>query len=400
MKKFIIIGLVFVVGGLFLADYFKPERAEKREDVQNINKNSASDGGSDSTTNGDQEIETAAYNLNIPWDLAFLPDGGMLVTERPGILKKIGGEEFSIAIPEVEHVGEGGLLGIALHPDFRNNKDLYLYFTKRVNSRIINTVERFTLSGNSIKEGRTIITDIPGASNHNGGRIKFGPDGFLYITTGDAQNPDSAQDTNSLAGKILRLDENGNTPEGNPFGNAVYSYGHRNPQGLAWDDQGRLWATEHGRSGALSGLDELNLIEKGGNYGWPIIQGDEEQDGLISPAIHSGLSTWAPSGTAYHKNSIFFTGLRGEALYEAPINENGGINEIKINFENEFGRLRHVAVGTDGFFYLLTSNTDGRGSPKENDDKIIKVPIDIKNRNAKIDTLKILGLLQSEWVNI
>lgn len=322
----------------------------------------------------DSGIEVVAENLNIPWSLVFLPDGSMLVTERPGVLKKIGTEEFSIKIPDVVHIGEGGLLGITLHPNFKENNWLYLYFTTRTNGRMTNVVKRYTLSGNNIGEEKIIIVGIPGNSNHNGGRIKFGPDGLLYITTGDSETSSLAQDINSLAGKILRLDENGDIPSDNPFGNAVYSYGHRNPQGLTWDEQGRLWATEHGRSGVQSGLDELNLIERGANYGWPTIQGDQAQDDLKSPVRHSGATaTWAPSGLAYHSGSVFFAGLRGQALYEMSINEQGTVNEIKSHFKNEFGRLRDVVIGPDGYFYLLTSNTDGRGNPKSGDDKIIKI---------------------------
>ena len=216
-----------------------------------------------------------------------------------------------------------------------------------------------------------IVDKIPGAPNHNGGRIKFGPDGFLYITTGDAQNPSQAQDKNSLAGKILRLADDGKIPDDNPFGNHVYSYGHRNPQGLTWDNQGRLWATEHGRSGILSGLDEINLIEKGKNYGWPDIQGDEIKVQMESPKIHSGSDTWAPGGAAFLNNSIFFGGLRGQTFYEAKIN--GEKLELKEHFKGEFGRIREVVVGSDKMLYITTSNLDGRGSPKQGDDKIIKI---------------------------
>jgi glucose/arabinose dehydrogenase len=220
-----------------------------------------------------------------------------------------------------------------------------------------------------LSERTVILADIPGAQFHDGGRMAFGPDGLLYITTGDAGNGANAQDRNSLAGKILRLKDDGSIPSDNPFG----TLGHRNPQGLAWDDAGRLWATEHGRSGARSGFDEINLIEAGKNYGWPDSEGDETADGVIAPVRHSGASaTWAPAGAAFFDGSIFFTGLRGEALYEARLHERE-IESFTAHFAGEFGRLRAAVLGPDGFLYITTSNTDGRGRPRSDDDKIIKV---------------------------
>lgn len=318
-----------------------------------------------------------ASGLEIPWGLAFLPDGSLLFTERPGPLRKI--DSKIINIPQVKPLGEGGLLGIALHPDFQNNKYVYLYYTySSVGDNTLNRVARFKFGDGRLTDEQIIVDAIPGGVNHNGGRIKFGADNFLYITTGDAQNPSLAQDKNSLAGKILRVTDEGKPAPGNPFGfaqgepfgNLVYSYGHRNPQGLAWDDQGRLWATEHGRSGIQSGLDELNLIEKGANYGWPVIQGDEKREGMVSPVIQSGFNvTWAPAGAVFFKGSIFFGGLRGESLFEYKIAD----KTLKKHFEGEFGRIRDVVLGPDGFLYLTTSNRDGRGTPKEGDDKIIRV---------------------------
>jgi len=316
--------------------------------------------------------EVVAQDLDIPWELVFLPDGSMLVTERVGNLVRLRNDtEERMIISGVEHRGEGGLLGMALHPDFENNGFLYLYLTTAEGGGLSNRVERyvFDMENNVLSQKTAIINGIPGAANHDGGRIAFDPDGFLYVATGDAGRESSAQYTDSLAGKILRLEDDGNIPEDNPFGNAVYSYGHRNVQGLAWDDEGRLWATEHGRSGILSGYDELNLIEKGKNYGWPEIQGDETRSGMEKPVAHSGASaTWAPSGAAYRDGSIFFAGLRGEALYEYEISE----NRITEHFKSIFGRLRNAVSAPDGSLYIITNNTDGRGNPKSGDDKIIK----------------------------
>ena len=194
------------------------------------------------------------------------------------------------------------------------------------------------------------------------------------------------QDLRNPLGKILRIDpqpgrhdEGYSVPEDNPFGNYVYSYGHRNPQGLTWDDAGRLWSTEHGRSGALSGLDELNLVENGKNYGWPEIHGQEIRAGMETPKLHSGqFATWAPAGAAYVDGSIFFGGLRGEALYEAIIDGSvGGSIELRENFKNEFGRIREVILGPDGAFYITTSNRDGRGSPVVEDDRVIRIALNL-----------------------
>ncbi len=326
-----------------------------------------------------QEVEgfsIVAENLEIPWGIAFLPDKSLLITERPGWVRMIDAEgkllPDPVAVIPAKHIGEGGLLGITIHPDFGNNRFVYLYYTYSENgNNTLNKISRFKLEGNKLAGEEVLIDKIPGAGNHNGGRIKFGPDGFLYITTGDAGNPSQAQNRNSLAGKILRVTDDGKPAPGNPFNSPVYSFGHRNPQGLAWDSEGRLWATEHGRSGAQSGLDELNLIKAGVNYGWPTIEGDGTRAGLESPVANSGDITWAPAGADYFQGSIFFGGLRGEALYEAVLE--GDQAEVTEHFKGRFGRIRDVVVGPDNFLYITTSNRDGRGSVKPGDDKIIKV---------------------------
>jgi glucose/arabinose dehydrogenase len=325
------------------------------------------------TATGAPLATAVAQNLEIPWSLAFLPDGSIVVTERPGRVRLIDAQDGLLAEPlltvdEVSHRGEGGLLGVTLHPDFTRNQFLYLYYTHQDGQSLTNRVVRFLKQGNTLVDGEIIIDGIPAAGIHNGGRIKFGPDGALYITTGDASVPDLAQSLDSLAGKILRLNDDGTVPEDNPFpGSPVYSYGHRNPQGLAWDAQGRLWATEHGSSAT----DELNLIRPGGNYGWPIIRGDEQVQGMASPVAHSGRETWAPSGMAFLDGSLYYAGLRGQSLYRASL-ENGSVT-VQAHLRRNFGRLRAVVAGPDGFLYLLTSNRDGRGVPTAEDDQVIRV---------------------------
>src|SRR3989344_1182867 len=246
------------------------------ETAERVNSSSASEA---TTTNP----MIVAENLRIPWDIAFLPSGELLVTERSGTLLRIGDDQKKYEIEGVHHRGEGGLLGIALHPDFERNKLLYLYLTTKDGGGVSNRIERYRYHDDELTERLEILSGIPGSLYHDGGPIAFGPEGFLYITTGDAGEAQNAQEKNSFAGKILRIEDDGTIPADNPFGNVVYSYGHRNPQGLTWDDQGRLWSTEHGRSGLQSGYDELNLIEKGKNYGWPVIEGPETREEMVAP---------------------------------------------------------------------------------------------------------------------
>lgn len=327
--------------------------------------------------------QVVAENLKVPWEIAFLPDGQLLVTERPGNLVRVSPDRKTLTtIAGVAHVGEGGLMGMALHPKFAENRRIYLYLTTRENGALKNRVESYRLENDQLSDRKTVLEGIPGSSNHDGGRIAFGPDGFLYITTGDAEVSSNAQDKNSLAGKILRVTDEGGIPSDNPFGNAVYSYGHRNPQGLAWDSTGRLWATEHGPSGTQTGHDELNLIEKGANYGWPNIRGDQTSPGMKTPVVNSGSSeTWAPAGLMSYSDLLtggvlVFTGLRGESLYVGGIGEEPGdkpVVDLFVHLRDKYGRLRAITLGPDGYIYVSTSNTDGRGRTNKGDDKIIKL---------------------------
>lgn len=356
MKRILTTILAVFVLALAIFDYGMIIR-EKTNDSENVLIETKSN-----------EIEVVAENLQVPWEIVFLPDKSILVTERPGQLVLInanGQKEVITRIEGVEAIGEGGLLGLALHPDFAQNNYLYLYFTYRnKNGQILNKVVRYKYQDRLLSESKVIVDQIPGAINHNGGRIKFGPDGFLYIATGDAQQPSLAQNTNSLAGKILRVTDEGQPAPDNPFNNLVYSYGHRNVQGLSWVNS-QLWATEHGSSGE----DELNLIEKGKNYGWPEVTGSEQQLGIQSPVIQSGQDTWAPAGLASLGNMLYFGGLRRQSLFIFNI-EN---NQLSQRLKNEFGRLRAVVVDPDDNLYISTSNTDGRGSPNEGDDKILRI---------------------------
>lgn len=326
------------------------------------------------------EVDTVASNLYTPWSLAFLPGGDMLVTERSGTIKRIGQNGQVYPIAGVTETSEGGLLGIALHPNYATNNKLYMYITTTDNSTLTNRVDMYTLAGDQLIKQRTILANIPAASNHNGGGIAFGPDSKLYITTGDAAKRDLAQDTSSLAGKILRMNDDGSIPTDNPFKNPVWSYGHRNPQGIAWDGQGRLWSVEHGPSNEWKGRgkDELNYIEKGGNYGWPEIAGDESRQGMHIPVAHSGENeTWAPGGIAYLDGSLFFAGLRGETLYEAKINSPSNVT-LRSHYTEQYGRLRAV-YAKENSLYFTSSNRDGRGEPRPADDKIFRVTLPITN---------------------
>lgn len=334
------------------------------------------------------DITVVAENLSVPWDVIFVPTDGragfeILVTERTGALTRVGedGSVSRIEVPGVTSRGEGGLLGMTLHPDFEENHWLYLYETYKLNGNTRNRVIRYVYEEGIISDPYVVIEDIPGAAYHDGGRIRFGPQGLLYITTGDAGVEGNAQDKNSLAGKILRLRDDGKIPANNPFSSisstrvesTIFSYGHRNPQGLTWDSQGKLWSTEHGRSGVRSGFDELNLIVAGGNYGWPVIQGSEDSLDMLSPVLNSGPDdTWAPASALFWDGSIFWGGLRGEALYEAVISGDEAA-DLKRHFPEAFGRIRSVVLGPDEFFYIMTSNTDGRGEAREGDDKIIRI---------------------------
>ncbi|MCI5050803.1 MAG: PQQ-dependent sugar dehydrogenase [Candidatus Pacebacteria bacterium] len=336
-----------------------------------------------SSNQENNEPEVIIDNLSVPWGMAFINENEMLITERTGTVLLYNLEnnsERAIYQKPSLQGGEGGLLGITLHPDFNRNTYVYLYDTYELNGNRLNKIDRYTYDDEELSFDRTIINNIPGAKYHDGGRMAFGPDDKLYVTTGDATVPNLAQELNSLAGKILRMNDDGSIPSDNPFTNSfIYSYGHRNPQGLAWDSDGNLWSTEHGPSGLNAGQDELNQILAGGNYGWPMYSGterpspnsDTENENLMYPVVASGPDeVWAPAGLAYYDDILYFGGLRGESLYQYDIDE----EEFTRQFVGDYGRLRTTLIN-DGVLYMSTSNTDGRGRPDDSDDKIIQLSL-------------------------
>lgn len=326
------------------------------------------------------EVQVIASDLSVPWDVSNLPEGDLLVTERTGELLRVTatGEILRLGVPRVSPRGEGGLMGVVLHPDFAENAWIYLYRTVVVDAVRENEVVRFTYNDDHrLTEETVIVAKLKGASYHDGGALSFGPDGLLYIATGDAGMPELAQNLDSLSGKILRVTDTGDIPATNPFGTEVYSSGHRNAQGLAWDTQGQLWSTEHGRSGVQSGYDELNKIEAGGNYGWPESQGDTVLPGTIGPVVHSGAGdTWAPASLAADGDTLYFAGLRGQRLYKATLNPDRDSVTLDAYFTEEYGRLRASRI-FDTMLYITTSNRDNRGSVNEGDDVLIAIPLEI-----------------------
>ena len=328
---------------------------------------------------GGVQVETVAENLDTPWEIAFAPDGRAFITERPGTIRVMEDGEIREE-PYAElgsaEIGEGGQLGFALDPDFEENNTLYAYYTAETDSGYENRIVRLVEEDGRAVERETLL-QAPADSIHNGGRIAFGPDGKLYATLGDVSQSGLAQERDALAGKIVRINPDGSIPEDNPFdGSPVYSYGHRNPQGLAWDGEGNLYAPEHGQEAR----DELNLIRPGNNYGWPRIEGEEQAPGYETPILQSGGETWAPSGAEYveegpWEGSTLFTGLAGESLHRVETDpENPAeVTSHREYLEGEYGRLRIVEQGPDGALYVLTSNRDGRGSPAPEDDRLLKV---------------------------
>ena len=324
---------------------------------------------------GPVEIEPTvlATGLEAPWDLVFTPNGDALVSERDsGRLLSVdssGNTEELQQLP-AGGTGEGGLLGIALSPDYESDGLIYAYYTTDDDNR----VTRFRLG----EDPEPILTGIPVKSFHNGGRMAFGPDGLLSVGPGDGGDKSTSQDLNSLGGKILRLTPEGDVPPDNPFSDSpVYSYGHRNVQGLAWDEEGQLYASEFGQNT----YDEVNRIEPGGNYGWPTVEGTGGEPDYTDPISTFTTDEASPSGAEILKNgaipqwegNFFMAGLRGQRLWRLALDESGNVTEREALLQSQAGRLRHVVQAPDGSLWVLTNNRDGRGSPISDDDRILRL---------------------------
>ncbi|TAL40978.1 MAG: PQQ-dependent sugar dehydrogenase [Salinibacterium sp.] len=315
-----------------------------------------------------------AIGLNAPWSMVRLPSGSTLVSERntAQVMELQADHELRVVghVPNVVPGGEGGLLGIEyVNPKGATGPWVYTYFTTATDNRVL----RFRLLGHSgtysLGAGREIITGLPKAQNHDGGRIKVGPDGMLYVTVGDATERELAQDPDRLNGKILRLRLDGSIPRDNPtHGSPVYSLGHRNPEGIAWDEDGNLWESELGQDT----WDELNLIKPGGNYGWPIVEGKSDNATFINPVYQWHPADASPSGLAFTRDTLFLATLRGTRLWTIHPGEPATAEDW---FVGEYGRMRDVIPGPHGTVWILTNNTDGRGNPIQGDDRIIQIKL-------------------------
>lgn len=336
-------------------------------------------------------VDTVVSGVQVPWSIVWAPDGRMLFTERAGRVRVVENgklrEQPLFTVPDVEPSGESGLMSIALHPNFSTNHYLYLSYAYGGGGVRVRVV-RYTDGPNGFTDRKVIIEDIPAAQFHAGCRLRFGPDGKLYMTTGDATQRDLAQRLDTLAGKTLRLNDDGAVPADNPFNgqsNArpeIWSYGHRNSQGMDWQPgSGLMFQTEHGPSGfdGPGGGDEVNIVEKGKNYGWPTIHHRQTAPGLESPLLEYTPACAPASGMFYRgsaypefKNNFFFGCLRGERLIRVVLNGRNVVSQEDL-LSKKYGRIRDVAEGPDGLIYFSTSNHDGRGNPSSDDDRILRL---------------------------
>ncbi|MFF0159726.1 PQQ-dependent sugar dehydrogenase [Streptomyces sp. NPDC005263] len=323
-------------------------------------------------------VRTVTEGLDTPWGLAPLPDGDLLVSSRDqGTITRVDGQSGKKTglgeVPGVSPAGEGGLLGIAISPDYAADHMIYAYFTSASDNRVVRMLyDEKKPSGEQLGAPDTIFKGIPKGVIHNGGRIAFGPDRMLYAGTGESGDTGLSQDTKSLGGKILRLTPEGEPAPGNPFPDSpVYSYGHRNVQGLAWDSKQRLFASEFGQDT----WDELNAIKPGGNYGWPDAEGRSDNSEFQNPVSQWHTDDASPSGIAYAKGSVWMAGLKGQRLWRVPLKGTAASADPQAFLQGEYGRLRTVVAAGGDKLWLVTSNTDGRGTPKDGDDRILEIQV-------------------------
>ena len=325
-------------------------------------------------------VEDWVTGLEAPWSLVFLPDGRALVSERPGRVRLVSaaGEVAPRPVLSLDGLGsgEGGLMGLAVHPGFPDNGLFYAMLTERRSSGLVNRVLRYRFEGGEAQFDKAVLDGLPAGRAHNGGRISFGPDGMLYVGTGEIWKARLAQDMASLGGKILRVAPDGAVPADNPFpGSPVWSLGHRNVQGLAWHADGALYASEHGPSGefGFGAYDEVNRIRPGGNYGWPLAVGAPGRPEWVDPLASWPRRTTPPAGMAFWEGALMLATLRSRTLLRIELDGEDRAVRIERWFEGEFGRLRDAVAGPDGALYVLTSNRDGRGSPRALDDRILRL---------------------------
>lgn len=347
----------------------KEETEDKGKQTQNEMEHEQSQSDDNQERKETKGIETVAQGLDTPWSIAR-SDDVFYLSERPGKIIKIDGnkktEQQVDLDKKVSTAAEAGLLGFVLAPDFKDSKEAYAYYTYEDNGQF-NRIVKLKLENDTWKEDEVLIDKIPSGQYHHGGRLKIGPDDKLYATTGDASDEQNAQDKDTLGGKILRINLDGSKPKDNPISNSyVYSYGHRNPQGIVWTPDGQMYANEHGNQAN----DEINEINEGQNYGWPVIEGNEENDNMETPIFTSGSDdTWAPSGIAFKDGIIYSAALRGEGIMKFDVEK----DEMK-KVATKYGRIRDVYIVNDDL-YFVSNNTDGRGNPSQNDDKMYKVSL-------------------------
>ena len=319
--------------------------------------------------------QTLAADLVAPWSVVPLDDGGALISQRDDgrviELTATGEQRVAGEVAGVVSGGESGLHGLAVREDDGGDRWLYAYHGARDDNRVVRMPLTGAAGALALGEAESVFSGIPRASTHNGGRIAFGPDGMLYVTTGDAQVREAAQDEDALGGKILRLTPDGEPAPGNPWGNAVWSLGHRNVQGIAWTSDGTMWASEFGQNT----WDELNRIEAGGNYGWPVVEGTAGRDGLIDPVVAWATSDASPSGIAAVGDTVFVAGLRGERLWAVDTADGALASEPVSALTGEQGRLRDVVPAAGPTLWVLTNNTDGRGDPRAGDDVVLRLEL-------------------------